>query len=73
MGGMTDKLLRLAVLAEQDDSNFTSELHLIGDRYASTARELIKGDQLVSLLDELVALVISRWSGMMPRGTRTGV
>ncbi len=51
MGGMTDKLLRLAVLAEQDDSSFTSELHLIGERYAGTARELIKGDVLVSLLD----------------------
>ncbi len=52
MGGMTDKLLRLAVLAEQDDSSFTSELHLIGERYAGTARELVKGDVLVSLLDQ---------------------
>ena len=52
MGGMTDKLLRLAVLAEQDDSSFTTELHLIGDRYAGTARELIKGDALVGLLDD---------------------
>ncbi len=52
MDGMTDKLLRLAVLAEQDDGSFTSELHLIGDRYARTARELIRGDVLVSLLDD---------------------
>ena len=51
MGGMTDKLLRLAILAEQDDSSFTSELHLIGDRYAGTARELVEGDALVGLLD----------------------
>ena len=52
MGGMTDKLLRLAVLAEQEDESYASELHLIGDRYAGTARELIKGDALVSLLDD---------------------
>jgi aspartokinase/homoserine dehydrogenase 1 len=51
MGGMTNKLLQLAVLAERDDSSFTAELHLIGDRYAGTARELIKGDALVGLLD----------------------
>ncbi len=52
MGGMTDKLLRLAVLAEQEDESYASELHLIGNRYAGTARELIKGDALVSLLDD---------------------
>ena len=52
MGGMTDKLLHLAILAEQDDSSFVSELHLIGDRYAGTARELISGDGLVGLLDD---------------------
>ena len=51
MGGMTNKLLQLAVLAERDDSSFTAELHLIGARYAGTARELIKGDALVGLLD----------------------
>ena len=52
MDGMTDKLLRLAILAEQDDDSFIGELHLIGDRYAATARELIKGDVLVGLLDD---------------------
>ena len=51
MGGMTDKLLRLAALAEQDDDSFSSDLHLIGDRYAGAARELVKGDDLVELLD----------------------
>jgi aspartokinase/homoserine dehydrogenase 1 len=52
MAGMTDALLGLAVLAERDDSRFMSELHLIGDRYASTARELVKDDDLVGLLDQ---------------------
>lgn len=52
MRGMTDKLFHLAALAERDDSGFSSELHLIGDRYAGTARELIKGDVLVGLLDD---------------------
>ncbi|MFQ5983086.1 MAG: bifunctional aspartate kinase/homoserine dehydrogenase I, partial [Woeseiaceae bacterium] len=46
MAGMTDKLLRLAVLAEQDDDGFTAELHAIGEQYASTARELVKGEAL---------------------------
>jgi aspartokinase/homoserine dehydrogenase 1 len=51
MGGMTDALLQLAALAERDDDRFTSELHRIGERYAATARELVKGDALVELLD----------------------
>jgi aspartokinase/homoserine dehydrogenase 1 len=51
MGGMTDKLLRLAALAEQDDDSYTSELHQIGERYSATARDLVKGDSLVKLLD----------------------
>ena len=41
MAGMTDKLLHLATLAEQDDPGFTAELHRIGERYANTARELV--------------------------------
>jgi aspartokinase/homoserine dehydrogenase 1 len=52
MGGMTDKLFGLAGLAERADDSFTSELHRIGERYAATARELIKGDDLVRLLDD---------------------
>jgi aspartokinase/homoserine dehydrogenase 1 len=52
MGGMTDALLRLAVLAEQADKRYVEELGAIGDRYASTARELLDGDRLVTVLDE---------------------
>ncbi|MFQ6006469.1 MAG: bifunctional aspartate kinase/homoserine dehydrogenase I, partial [Woeseia sp.] len=51
MAGMTDKLLRLAVLAEQDDDSYASEIHRIGERYADTARELLAGDALIALLD----------------------
>ena len=52
MGGMTDALLHLAVLAEQDDSAFEAELHTIGERYAETAKELLSGPGLVTVLDE---------------------
>ena len=31
MGGMTDALIDLAVLAERDDSGFESALHAIGE------------------------------------------
>lgn len=51
MGGMTDALLNLAVLAERDDDTFITELDVIGERYASTARELLTGDTLVGVLD----------------------
>ncbi len=51
MGGMTDALLRLAVLAERDDDRFNAELDAIGERYAATARDLLAGDDLVALLD----------------------
>jgi len=51
MGGMTDALLNLAALAEQDDSAFESELNTIGERYAATARELLHGDALIPVLD----------------------
>jgi aspartokinase/homoserine dehydrogenase 1 len=52
MGGMTDALIRLAVLAEQDDASFVEELHAIGERYAETARTLLEGDGLVAVLDQ---------------------
>ncbi|MGI9270884.1 MAG: bifunctional aspartate kinase/homoserine dehydrogenase I [Woeseiaceae bacterium] len=52
MGGMTDALLRLAVLAEQDDSAFESELHDIGERYAETAKALLDVDTLIAVLDD---------------------
>ncbi|MGI9235265.1 MAG: bifunctional aspartate kinase/homoserine dehydrogenase I [Woeseiaceae bacterium] len=51
MGGMTDALIRLAVLAEQDNDNFLTELNAIGERYTRTARALLDGDELVSVLD----------------------
>jgi aspartokinase/homoserine dehydrogenase 1 len=55
MGGMTDALLRLVTLAERDDEAFGDELNAIGERYADTARDLIDGGLLVSVLDA--------WSG----------
>ena len=51
MGGMTDALIHLAILAERDNDNFLDELHAIGDRYSTTARALLTGDRLVSVLD----------------------
>jgi len=51
MGGMTDALLNLASLAEQDDVAYEGELHAIGKRYSDTARELIDGNSLVAVLD----------------------
>jgi len=51
MGGMTDALIDLAVLAEQDDPGFEAALHAIGERYSETANSLLKGDALVGILD----------------------
>lgn len=51
MGGMTDALIDLAVLAEQDDPGFEAALHTIGERYSETANCLLKGDALVGVLD----------------------
>jgi aspartokinase/homoserine dehydrogenase 1 len=51
MGGMTDALLNLAVLAEQDNENFQNELNSIGERYSRTARALLDGERLVAVLD----------------------
>jgi aspartokinase/homoserine dehydrogenase 1 len=52
MGGMTDALLHLAVLAEQDDTSFETELHTIGERYALVAKTLLTGDGLVTVIDD---------------------
>ncbi len=52
MSGMTDALLNLAVLAEQDNDAFDADLHAIGERYSGTARELLDGDRLVAILDD---------------------
>ncbi len=51
MGGMTDSLLHLPILADCHDP-FDNELRLIGERYSSTAKQLLDGDELVNLLDE---------------------
>jgi len=51
MGGMTDALLRLATLAEQDDASFVPELHAIGERYSAAARTLLSGELLIPVLD----------------------
>jgi aspartokinase/homoserine dehydrogenase 1 len=51
MGGMTDALIDLAVLAERDDSGFESALHAIGERYSETANSLLDGQVLVDVLD----------------------
>jgi aspartokinase/homoserine dehydrogenase 1 len=51
MGGMTDALIRLPMLAERNDGAFNTELHAIGERYAATAKDLISGDALIGVLD----------------------
>ena len=51
MGGMTDALIDLAVLAERDDSGFEGALHSIGARYSETAKALLHGQALVEVLD----------------------
>ena len=51
MGGMTNNLLALSALAEQDDDRYAEELHAIGARYAETASQLISDSPLVELLD----------------------
>ena len=51
MGGMTDALINLAILAERDDASYDKQLDAIGERYATTARELLSGDGLVETLD----------------------
>ncbi|MBT8088167.1 MAG: bifunctional aspartate kinase/homoserine dehydrogenase I [Gammaproteobacteria bacterium] len=52
MGGMTDALINLAVLAERDDRSFYDELDAIGERYATTARGLVSGERLAAVLDD---------------------
>ncbi len=52
MGGMTDKLLRLTSMAERDDGAFGAELSGLGERYSKTAKQLVKGNSLVNLLDQ---------------------
>lgn len=51
MGGMTDALIHLAVLAERDDRSYFDELNAIGERYSTTANELLRGARRVEVLD----------------------
>lgn len=51
MGGMTDALIDLVLTAEQA-VDCESKLHSIGERYSTTARELLDGDGLVAILDQ---------------------
>ncbi len=51
MGGMTNQLLDLCALAEQDDNGYEANLNVVGQRYADTARALVESDALVRLLD----------------------
>ena len=52
MGGMTNDLLRLVGLAEDDDRDYQAALNEIGKRYADTANQLVKGEALVRILDQ---------------------
>lgn len=51
MGGMTDDLLKLAVLAENDDRAWEDGLAAIGERYRGAATELVDGESLAAVLD----------------------
>jgi aspartokinase/homoserine dehydrogenase 1 len=51
MGGMTDALLELVELAEQDDSRFNERIDALGERYTGTARALLSGDALTGVVD----------------------
>lgn len=52
MGGMTNDLLQLAALAEQDDNGVADLLNAIGARYSATSKGLVGGDALIDLLDQ---------------------
>jgi len=52
MGGMTNELLYLSSLAEQNDRDYLSALADVGTRYAETAKTLVSPDLLVCLLDQ---------------------
>ena len=54
MRGMTDKLLDLSRLAEQDDGGFVGELDDIGQRYAKVAHELVA--------DAALDRVLAQWN-----------
>ena len=51
MGGMTDGLLNLVTHAERDDDRYEPELAAIGERYSTTAGELLDGKSRAGVLD----------------------
>ncbi|MDJ0760330.1 MAG: bifunctional aspartate kinase/homoserine dehydrogenase I [Woeseiaceae bacterium] len=51
MGGMTDALFNLSMLAERNDAAFEQELAVIGERYSDTANELLEAGTRVDVLD----------------------
>ena len=51
MGGMTDALLELVDLAEQDDSRFNEQIDALGERYNGTATALLDGDALAGVVE----------------------
>ena len=52
MGGMTDQLLDLVAMAEQDDGAREGRLHDAGERYSTAAKKLLTGHRLVTILDQ---------------------
>lgn len=52
MGGITDRLLRLSVLAERDDKGFVAELDSLGERIATAADELLPAAAKGLILDQ---------------------
>jgi len=52
MGGMTNQLLHLSSLAEQNDSGYLPALADVGTRYAEAAKTLVSAELLVQLLDQ---------------------
>ena len=52
MRGITDTLIHLSLLAERDDSAYSAALQEIGQRYSTTAKDLLSGDGLVRLLEQ---------------------
>ncbi len=52
MGGMTDRLIKLSLLAKRGDERFVAELKAIGERYAGVVAELLDGPARDRVLDE---------------------
>ncbi len=51
MGGMTDNLFQLSMLAEQGDDAFADALQDVGARYAATTADLLDAEHRVTVLD----------------------